>query len=60
MAVDDQSEITFSISQGILPWQPFFVAGRKRLVAQPAGLTLGFAMHLASFSRDKANEYSTI
>jgi len=24
MAVDDQSEITFSISQGILPWQPFF------------------------------------
>jgi len=26
MAVDDQSEISFSIHQGTLPWQPFFAA----------------------------------
>jgi len=25
MAVDDQSEISFTILQGTLPWQPIFV-----------------------------------
>ena len=28
----------------------FVVAGRRRLVAQPDGLTLGFALHLVIFS----------
>jgi len=51
MAVDDQCEISFSIPQGTLPWKPIFVvvlgvAVRRRLVAQPGGLTLGFALHL--------------
>jgi len=40
-AVDDQSEISFSILQRTLPQQPV-------LVAQPGGLTLGFAVHLVT------------
>ena len=47
MAVDDQPELSSSIPQGALPWQPIFVGfDHRRLVAQPGGLTLGFAMHL--------------
>jgi len=53
-------KLLFRFLKGYCHGNHFFVAGRKRLVAQPAGLTLGFAMHLVSFSRDKANEYSTI
>jgi len=33
MAVDDQSEISFSIPRGMLPWQPFvvnFIQGNKQ------------------------------
>ena len=50
-AVDDQSEISFSIPQGTLPWQSIFGFSAwmlldRRLVAQPGGLTLGFAQHL--------------
>jgi len=34
MAVDDQSEVNFSISQGTLPWKPIFASfDRRRLVA---------------------------
>ena len=50
MAVEDQSEISFSILRGgeVLPWQPIFCwfypqnlcAGRRRLAAQPGGITL--------------------
>jgi len=47
VAVDDQSEISFSIPEGALPWQPIFVGfERRRLVAQPGGLTSGFALHV--------------
>jgi len=49
MAMDNQSEIGFLILQGTLPWQvgkPIFVVAERRLVAQPGGLTLGFALHL--------------
>jgi len=42
----DQSEISSSIPQGTLPWRPLFVAGRKRLVVQPVGLMLDFAVYL--------------
>jgi len=48
-------KLVFLITQGSLPWQPNFVGfsacipGRKRLVAQPGGLTLGFAL-VASIS----------
>jgi len=51
MAVDERSEVSFSIRQGTLPWQSIIcfyrmgVAGRRRLVAQPGGLTLGFVLH---------------
>jgi len=44
-----------SIRQGTLPWQSIIwfyrmgVAGRKRLVAQPGGLTLGFVLHPVFF-----------
>ena len=40
MAVDDQSEISFSVCQF------FVVAGCMRLVVQPGRLTLGFTLHL--------------
>jgi len=47
MGVDDQPEICSSIHQRTLPWQPIFVGfGRRRLVAQPGGLTLGFALYI--------------
>jgi len=47
MAVDDQSKISFLILQGTLPWQAIFVGfNRRRRVAQPGGLKLGFALHL--------------
>jgi len=50
MDVDDPSETSFSICQGMLPWQPIVVRSRCcysrycwQLVAQPGRLTLGFA-----------------
>ena len=47
MAIDDLTEISSSIAQGTLPWQPIFiVAERRRLVALPGGLMLGSALHL--------------
>ena len=55
MAVDERSEVSFSIRQGTLPWQSIIwfyrmgVAGRRRLVAQPGGLTLGFVLHPVFF-----------
>jgi len=47
MAVIDHSEISFLIPRVMLPWPPT-VDGfdRMRLVAQPGGLTLGFALLL--------------
>jgi len=51
--MEDQFEISFSIPRGTLLWQPNFVGftcmgvdGSRRLVAQPGGLTLGFALRL--------------
>jgi len=40
--------VTVCIPRGMLPRQPIFVvaAGRRRLVAQPGGLTSGLALHL--------------
>jgi len=56
MAVDNQPEISFLIPQGTLARQPISVvficrtvAGRTRLVAQPGGPMLGFALHLGIF-----------
>jgi len=47
MAIYDLTEISSSIAQGTLPWQPIFiVAERRRLVALPGGLMLGSALHL--------------
>jgi len=45
---DDQSEIAYSIHQGTIMATIFVVAGRRRLVAQPGVLTLGFALQLCS------------
>jgi len=53
MAVHDQSEMGFSIPQGTWPWQPIFVGFyRKRPVAQPGGLSLGFSLRLVSPAAD--------
>ena len=52
MAVDDQSEICFSIPRGTLLRKPFFVGFIHRIdffvmpVSQPGGLILGFALFL--------------
>ena len=47
MAVDNPCQISFSIPRGSFPWQPIFVGfNHRRLVAQPGGLMLGFALHL--------------
>ena len=48
VGIDNQSEISSSIPQGTLPWQPFFGSARVSLgaVAQPGGLTLDFALQL--------------
>jgi len=52
MAVDDPSEINFLIPRWTLLWQSIFVvAGRRRLVAQPGGLTLSFVLRLVSMLR---------
>jgi len=61
MAVDDQHEISFSIPQYTLPWQPIFVgmihrtsvvrgcrAVCRRLVVRLGGLTSGSAVNLVS------------
>jgi len=40
MTVDDQSEISFSIHQGVLPWKPIYV-----------GLNYTFAVALAYVKR---------
>jgi len=51
LAADDQSQVSFLITQGTLPWQPISaVAARRQLVAQPGGLALGFALHLVCTS----------
>jgi len=53
-AVDDHSEISFSIPPGTLPWKPILiavhsgVAGRRRLEAQPGALTFHFSMHIST------------
>jgi len=53
MAVDDQSEVSFSVPQGTLPWQPTFVGfDRRRRLAQLGGLTFGFAVRLVLFCED--------
>jgi len=46
MGVDDQSEISFLVPQGTLPWQPNFVGFRAWVSL--GGLMLGFAVHLIS------------
>jgi len=40
--------VILCIPRGMMPRQPIFVvaAGRRRLVAQPGGLTPGLALHL--------------
>ena len=57
MAVDERCEISFSIPH-ILLVLVRGVVGRERLVAQPSGLTLGFALHLVSFI--KKSTHSTV
>jgi len=51
MAVDERCEISFSIPH-ILLVLVRGVVGRERLVAQPGGLTLGFVLHLVSFTKN--------
>jgi len=51
MVADDQTEISFSIPQGTLPYWFYpqtteLITRRMRLVTQPSGLRLGFALHL--------------
>ena len=49
MAVGDQSELSFSILQGTLPWQPSFVVVhgcRGSHLAQLGEIKLGLALHL--------------
>jgi len=46
MGVDNQSEISFLVPQGTLPWQPNFVGFRAWVSL--GGLMLGFAVHLIS------------
>jgi len=58
MAADNQSEISFGSVQErwhgdqillVFVQNRDGIAGRRRLVAQPGGLTSGFALHLVSF-----------
>jgi len=53
VAVDDQSQISFFVPQGTLPWQPFLFilltfSSCQWLVAQLDRLKLGFGLHLVN------------
>jgi len=69
MAVYDQSEISFLISQATLPWQLFFgwfylqnwlFSALLWPVVQPGGLILGFTLHLVASASSSSEMLSSL